>query len=122
MKISTISTQKRPMKRAAALVAMSGALVVATAGIAEAAQSGDLAPQTGHSYATWFGGGTVVCVKNLSSTVNASFTWVSSTSSGGYGLRPSQELCQSRSYVGFRVYITNTSPDATLHVSLPYGP
>jgi hypothetical protein len=122
MSTRTTRSGKRSIRRAAATVVLTGAVLAGTAGVAAAAQTGDLGPNQGRSFATWFFGRTQVCVKNLDTNVNASYYWVSSTSSRANGLLPGQEICEARSFAGFRIFIQNTSPNASLHVTFPIGP
>ena len=89
---------------------------------AASSQDATLQPGGGKSFRTWFFGRTVICFTNLGPEV-ASYEWISSTTFSSRSLSPYQEYCISRAFVGFDIYVTNTSVTSSpIHVSFPYGP
>lgn len=75
-----------------------------------------------HSFATWFFGRTVICFKNMGSQV-ASYEWISATTFSSRSLGAYEEYCDSRSFVGFGIWVhNNSSTDSLIKVSFPYGP
>lgn len=85
-------------------------------------QDAYLWPGEGRQFGTWFFGRTVICFKNMGPEV-ASYEWISSTTFSSRSLAPHEQYCDSRSFVGFGIYVTNTSvTDSPIKVSLPYGP
>lgn len=124
MKTTTLTpTQKRSSTRkAAATAGVAAVLTLMGTGVAQAAQSADLGPNQGRSFATWFWGRTTVCVQNQATNRGASFNWTSGTSYGYRALAPGEEYCLTRSFAGVRVYVQNTTWDASLGVRFPIGP
>lgn len=121
--MGTVTTVRaRSVRRVGATVALGGVLLAGTAGIAHAAQDGKLAPGQQNTYATWFFGRTTVCVKNLSSSDMGYYHWWSSASVGAHYLNPGEEICETRSFAGFRVGVENSGPSAVLYVRFPIGP
>ena len=113
----------RRARRAAATAGLTAALLASGTSLAQAAgQDAALGANEGRAFHTWFWGRTQVCVQNLDPTFDASYSWVSSTSSGGGGLTPGEERCMTRSFAGFDIYVSNLSPRATIQVRFPIGP
>lgn len=124
---------KSKLRRSVAAVGLSTFLVALSAGFASASspnpvvqaasnQDTILQPGEGNQFGTWFWGRTVVCFTNLGSEV-ASYEWISSTTFSSRSLTPHEQHCDSRSFVGFGIYVTNTSvTNSPIQVSLPYGP
>lgn len=115
-----VKSTTRATRRAAAVLALTGAVAVGTATAAQAAQAGTVTQNQTRSFSTWFFGRTEVCVKDTGAN-GTSFNWVSGPSSGSIWLNPGQEYCLTRSFVGLPIYITDVGP-SPLYVRFPIGP
>jgi hypothetical protein len=114
---------RQRIRRGVIALGLSGILIGASAGAAAASsQDATLNPGDGKTFKTWFWGRTPICYTNLGSEY-ASYEWISSTSFGSGSLAPGDQRCTARSYVGFEIYVQNTSASSSpVHVSFPHGP
>lgn len=125
MTLSTNTDSKaRPLRirRALVVAGLAAGLLAGGAGVAAASQSGTVSPNQTKSFSTWFWGRTEVCVKNLDSTYDASYTWQSLSTNGQGGLVPNQQNCFTRSFVGGTLRVSDVSPRASIQVTFPIGP
>ena len=114
-------------RRLLTIASLSAALMAAAAGTASASTQATglhLSPNESGSLPTWFFGRTEVCFANPEPAggPDVSYNWWSSTTTGHGSLRPGEQSCMSRSFVGFRIGIQDISLTAHLDVWEPIGP
>jgi len=110
----------RLLRNVVVVMGLSGALLGAVAGIAQASQV--LNQDQSHSFSTRFWGRTEVCFTDVSPQYGASYLWVSATSVGAGGLTPNSTSCVARSFLGIDIKVTNVSAEpAQIDVTFPIG-
>ena len=111
----------RPWRRTIAAACLTTAALAGTAATAQAAQSDTVYQNQTKTFATWFWGRTVVCFTNVGGTDTSIFWQSASTGVPLFLPKGSAPNCTSRSFVGFRIAVTDVGP-SPVQVTFPYGP